>query len=235
MLPDLASLVALQQIDTAAEAARRRLAELPGAEEAILAKVAAAQATVDDARNRVTANAHDRRELEKQVAAVDSRLAKFDSHKAAVKTNHEYTALLHEIATAKAEKDAIEEQILILMDTGDGLAAEVKAAEAALAGVKKQGDATRAALAAERTALEGEVARLTAQKAAAAAGVESATLARYEQLLKQRRLIVVDIVGILDVANFSVFGVFADELRQRGILFIRCRKRGQYQFHGYHL
>src|SRR6188768_3606682 len=172
MLPDLAALVALQQLDTAAETARRRLAELPGAEAAILAQIASAQAAVDEAKSRVAANAHDRRELEKQVAAVDARLSKFDSHKAAVKTNHEYTALLHEIATAKAEKDAVEEQILVLMDAGDAVAAEVKAAETALAGVKKQGDITRAALAAERTMLEGEIARLVGEKVAAAAAVE---------------------------------------------------------------
>ena len=191
MLPDLASLVALQQIDTAAEAARRRLAELPGAEEAILAKVAAAQATVDDARNRVTANAHDRRELEKQVAAVDSRLAKFDSHKAAVKTNHEYTALLHEIATAKTEKDALEEKILVSMDEADGIGAQVKNAEAALATAKREGDARRAGMAAERAALEAEVARLVSEKTQAAASVSAPVLARYEQLLKQRRMVAV--------------------------------------------
>src|SRR6186713_843521 len=146
MLPDLAALVALQQLDTAAEAARRRLSELPGAEEAILGQVASAQAAVDEAKSRVAANAHDRRELEKQVAAVDARLSKFDSHKAAVKTNHEYTALLHEIATAKAEKDALEEQILLLLEAADGLTADLKAAEAALNDAKKTGQSARTAL-----------------------------------------------------------------------------------------
>jgi predicted nucleic acid-binding Zn-ribbon protein len=223
MLPDLASLVALQQLDTAAEAARRRLAELPGAEEAILVQVAAAQAKVDDAKSRVAANAHDRRELEKQVAAVDARLAKFDSHKAAVKTNHEYTALLHEIATAKAEKDAIEEQILMLMDAGDGIAADVKAAEATLGGVKKQGDVTRAELARERAALEGEVSRLSAEKKAAASGVDPATLARYEQLLKQRRLIAVAaIVGEMCAACHVRLRPIVTQRVRRNLELITC-------------
>ena len=52
-----------------------------------------------------------RRALEKDVAVVDARLSKFEDHKAAVKTNQEYTALLHEIATAKSEKDAVEEHL----------------------------------------------------------------------------------------------------------------------------
>ena len=223
MLPDLAALVALQQLDTAAETARRRLAELPGAEAAILGQVASAQAVVDEAKGRVAANAHDRRELEKQVAAVDARLSKFDSHKAAVKTNHEYTALLHEIATAKAEKDALEEQILVLMDAGDGIAAEVKAAETALAGVKQQGDVTRAALAAERTMLDGEIARLSGEKVAAAAAVEPATLGRYEQLLKQRRLIAVAaIVGEMCTACHVRLRPAVTQRVRRNVEIITC-------------
>lgn len=223
MLPDLAALVALQQLDTAAETARRRLAELPGAEAAILGQVASAQAVVDEAKGRVAANAHDRRELEKQVAAVDARLSKFDSHKAAVKTNHEYTALLHEIATAKAEKDALEEQILVLMDAGDGIAAEVKAAEAALSAVRKQGDVTRAALAAERTALDGEVTRLSSEKAAAAAGVKPAALAHYEQLLKQRRLIAVAaIVGEMCTACHVRLRPAVTQRVRRNVEIITC-------------
>ena len=191
MLPDLASLIALQQLDTAAESARRRLAELPGAEQVILAQMAEAQAAVDQAKSRLTVNITERRELEKQVAVIDSRLAKFDDHKAAVKTNHEYTALLHEIATAKTEKDALEEKILVSMDAADGIGAEVKNAEAALATVKKEGDARRAGMAAERAALEAEVARLVSEKAKAAASVSVPVLARYEQLLKQRRMVAV--------------------------------------------
>jgi len=191
MLPDLASLIALQQLDTAAEAARRRLAELPGAEQAILEKIAAAQATVDAAKGGMTANTAARRELEKQVAEVDSRLKRFDDHKAAVKTNHEYTALLHEISTAKSEKDAIEEQILVSMEEADRIGGEVKSAEGSLSGVKKAGDAARAALAGERTALEAEIGRLSAEKTAASATVNATVLARYEQLLKQRRMVAV--------------------------------------------
>ena len=132
MIPQLASLIALQQLDTAAEAARRRLGELPGAEQTIDAEVATASESVDAAKARLAENQHSRRELEKQVAAVDTRLARFEDHKAAVKTNQEFTALLHEIATAKAEKDAIEEQILILLEAADGIAAEIKTAERVL-------------------------------------------------------------------------------------------------------
>jgi predicted nucleic acid-binding Zn-ribbon protein len=183
----LASLIALQQLDTAADAARKRLAELPAAEKAIEADLSAAAAALEGVKGRLQQNQLARRALEKDVAVVDARLAKFDDHKAAVKTNQEYTALLHEIATAKQDKDVIEEKILVLMEEADGLAAELKADERVLADKKKAGDQAKAALAAERGTLEAELAKLAHQRTGETRGVDAPLLARYEQLLKQRR------------------------------------------------
>jgi predicted nucleic acid-binding Zn-ribbon protein len=187
MLPALDSLIALQALDTAADAARRRLGELPAAEEAIAARAAEAASALEAVKARLADNHEKRRALEKDVAGVDTRLARFDAHKAAVKTNQEYTALLHEIAAAKAEKDGIEEQILILLEAADGLTAERTAAEAAVADARREGDAARAALGHERQALEAELARLAAERAKQTASTDARSLATYEQLLKGRR------------------------------------------------
>lgn len=189
MLPVLTSLIALQQLDTAAEALRRRLAELPAAEQAIDRNIAAAEAHLEKARAALAANQEARRELEKQVAGVDTRLSRFEDHKAAVKTNQEYTALLHEIATAKQEKDGIEDQILGMMEAADALSADVAAATSELAAARAKGDADRVALAAERRTDEAELARLKAEKQAQSAEVDAATLAKYERLLAQRKMI----------------------------------------------
>ena len=191
MLQALTSLIALQTLDSAADTARRRLSEFPAAEQELAAKVAAAAAEVEAAKTAAAANQTSRRALEKDVAGVDARLAKFDDHKAAVKTNHEYTALLHEISTAKADKDALEEKILVLMDEADGLAVTVKHAESALAAIKKEGDAGRASMARERGGLDAELARLAGERAREASGVDAPVLAKYEQLLKGRRGIAV--------------------------------------------
>src|SRR5262245_47563880 len=102
MSPALQSLIALQALDTAADAARKRLSERPVAEAEIERRVAGAAAAVDALKARLQENQNGHRALEKDVAVVDTRLARFEDHKAAVKTNQEYTALLHEIATAKA-------------------------------------------------------------------------------------------------------------------------------------
>lgn len=191
VLPALASLIALQKLDTAADAVRKRLAELPAEMQAIDADLAAAAAALDGVKGRLQENQHARRALEKDVAAVDVRLARFDDHKAAVKTNQEYTALLHEISGAKKEKDAIEEKILVLMESADQLAAELKADERALAEKKQHGDKAKAALGGEKAQLDAELARLAHERTGETRGVDAPVLARYEQLLKQRRGIAV--------------------------------------------
>lgn len=187
MSPLLTSLIALQALDTAADAARKRLSEMPAAEQAIASALATAKTSVEAVKARIQENQGARRALEKDIASVDTRLARFDDHKAAVKTNHEYTALLHEISTAKSEKDGIEERLLILMDEGDTMAADLKAAEATFKGEQAKADQARAALATERSAVEAELARLAAERPTAAAGADARSLALYEQLLKGRR------------------------------------------------
>ena len=187
MHPTLTVLIALQALDTAVDQARKRLAELPAAEQAIDAATARAESEVTRLKTLLKENHDGRRALEKDVALVDSRLARFDDHKAAVKTNQEYTALLHEIATAKTEKDAIEEKILLLMESADTLGAELKQAEGALAERKREGEKARAAFATERGTLEKQVADLTHDRQREAKAIEAPVLAKYEQLLRGRR------------------------------------------------
>jgi len=160
-------------------------------EQALEAEAAVAAGAVESAKALLNESHTARRQLEKDVAVVDSRLAKFDDHKAAVKTNHEYTALLHEIATAKTEKDAVEERILVLMEQADALAKDLKAAEAALSAIKREGDVKRRALSAERAALDEELARLAHERAAEARLADARSLAIYDQLIKNRRGIAV--------------------------------------------
>lgn len=191
MLEALSSLIALQALDTAAEAARRRIAEVPAAERALDAAIIAAQAAVDDARGKLSDNTAARKALEKDVAAIDARMAKFEDHKAAVKTNQEFQALNHEIEVAQASKSALEDQIIVLMDEADKLAATLKAAEAALADERTNSEKERGALHADRTAQEAELARLAGERSAALPAIPAAMLAKYDQIAKNRKGIAV--------------------------------------------
>lgn len=177
----------MQELDTAADTARRRLGELPSAEQALARRIADATAAVDRVKGQRSGNQQARRDLEKRVAMVDSRLARFDDHKAAVKTNQEFTALLHEIETAKGEKDAIEEEILVLLEQDDEIGVQLAAADAALTVVRAEAETARASLQAERVALDAELTTLAGRRADQASSLERPLLMKYDQLLKQRR------------------------------------------------
>ena len=82
-----------------------------------------------------------------------------------VKTNKEYTAMQHEIATAEAGVQTFEDQILTLMMQADELAAAVKAADATLTGEEAKTKQVAAEVEAERSRLERELTALAATRA----------------------------------------------------------------------
>ena len=191
MLESLSYLVSLQALDTAADAARKKINEVPAAERALDAAIATAQSAVDEAKAKVNDNGTARRALEKDVAAIDARMAKFEDHKAAVKTNQEFQALNHEIEVAQTSKSALEDQIIALMDEADILTAALKTAETTLADQKKAADSSRKALHADRATQEAELARLAGERSAATPSIPAALLTKYDQVAKNRKGIAV--------------------------------------------
>ena len=187
MLPALSVLIELQALDSQIDAARKRLAEIPALEKSGSQQVAAATTALDAAKAAANESAAARKLVEKDVAAIDQRLSKFEDHKAAVKTNEEFHALQREVAASQEQKGALEEKVLEFMMEADTLAARVKDAEGVVAGAKKALDAMRGTHAAEKTALEAKVAELVAERTKVAAGLDKPTFTKYEQLLKGRR------------------------------------------------
>src|SRR6478672_12472380 len=109
MLPALSVLIELQALDSAIDAARKRLAEIPALEKAGSQHVTAAPAALDAAKATANESAAARKLVEKDVAAIDARLAKFEDHKAAVKTNDEFHALQREMVVSQEQKGVLEE------------------------------------------------------------------------------------------------------------------------------
>lgn len=187
MLDALSSLIALQALDTAADVARKRVAEMPALEKGLDKTIATAAAAVDAVKAQQADNAAAVRALEKETAVIEGRMAKFEEHKAAVKTNQEFHALNHEIEVALASKATLDDQVLALMEAADGLAAEKAAAETALKETTAAAEKERAALRAERAALEAELARLAGERAAAVPAIPKPLLAKYDQIAKNRK------------------------------------------------
>src|SRR5437764_9221513 len=149
MNADLERVIALQRLDSAVDAAKKKLADEPDRERALDARLDAAKQHVADAKARLSENQGARRDIEKELALHQGRLSKFREQAMAVKTNQEYHAIQKEIEFAQAEVKALEDKVLERMFEADELAAALKRAEADSAAEQKAVDAERKAMATE--------------------------------------------------------------------------------------
>jgi predicted nucleic acid-binding Zn-ribbon protein len=187
MSPDLERLVQLQNVQTAIDEARRRIAAHPQRVQDADARLDVARQGVDDARQRLKASQDTRREQEKEAATFQARLSKFRDQLSAVKTNREYQAIQLEIETAQRELGVVEERVLECMMAADALAADVKAAEQTFSVEQKAIEAEKKALAEELAAVEAALAQGNAQRASILSTMEPRLIALFEQVARARK------------------------------------------------
>jgi predicted nucleic acid-binding Zn-ribbon protein len=187
MVPDLDRLIRLQQLETTANDARRKIADYPERVRVLDARLQSVRDAVAAAKARLTSTLEKRRADEKDVAVVQARLAKYKDQLLEVKTNREYQAMLHEIETAQNDIRAREDRILEIMMEGDELSAAIKQSEAELKDAEKDIAADRAALDREAAALQAELTDMTALRGKLVGEIEPRALNVFEQVSKSRK------------------------------------------------
>jgi predicted nucleic acid-binding Zn-ribbon protein len=191
MHAELERVIALQQLDTKAGAARKALAEAPDREKAFDARLDDAKQKIADARAKLAANQEARRTIEKEVAVHQGRLSKYRDQAMAVKTNQEYHAIQHEMAHAQGEIKKHEDEVLERMVEADELTAALKAAEALLASEQKTIEADRRKAQAEDAERHKALDALTAERAALVSAIDKRVLAIYDIAFARRQGIAV--------------------------------------------
>jgi uncharacterized protein len=187
MSPDLERLIKLQHLDSTIHDARQTIAAHPQRLADADTRLGASQAAVEAARHRLKESQEARRTLEKDAALYQGRLTKFKDQLSAVKTNREYTAMQHEIATAQSDLGAAEEKVLERMMEADAIAADLKAAEAALAAERKQIEAEKKELTDDLAAEQDALARALESRAALVKELEPRLLGLFEQVARARK------------------------------------------------
>jgi predicted nucleic acid-binding Zn-ribbon protein len=185
--PDLQNLIQLQELDSAAERHRRRVADIPVLQAALDARLAERTAAVDAVKARVAASQAARREIEKDLAAVQGRLSKYKNQLMEVKTNKEYQAMQKEMSVAEQEISDFETRMLERMEEADALAIELKAVQAALTSAQAEITRDRAALEHERTTVDDDLKRVSEERARTAALVGADLLALFDRVAHGRR------------------------------------------------
>jgi uncharacterized protein len=187
MHPDLQHLIQLQELDLAAERSRRRIAELPAAQQALESRVAAKSQALAAVKERINFGQGARREVEKELAAVQGRLSKYKGQLMEVKTNKEYQAMQKEIAVAEQEVRSHEDTLLEHMEQAETFAVELKAAETALKSEQAEVAREQKLLDAERAALDQEIAKLMATRGELVSRLSRDALALFERIAHGRK------------------------------------------------
>lgn len=187
MLADLERLIRLQDAESTAADARQRIADAPARIAALDAKLDAARAAVVAAKQALAVNQAARRDLEKAGAIAQQRVSKYKDQLMDAKTNREYHALQHEIATFSDEVQRIETALLEKMLEADELTAALKAAEATLVSETKALGDERKAIEQEARDLDAVVSAMAGERAALVKALPAPIVATFDTVLKARR------------------------------------------------
>ncbi len=186
MSPDLEKLVRLHHADTELKRIESELAEIPRLRKAIEDRLAGDRSRLDAAKAALDASQKARRQNEAFVQDLETKRSKFKGQLMEVKTNKEYTAVLHEIEGVERDIKAREDLILEEMEKAEALAQAVKREETEFRNVEADAKRERADLDARETTRQGETRRLAAERDALAASVPEDPLAVYARVAKGR-------------------------------------------------
>ncbi len=182
----LEKLVRLHKVELETRRLESELAQLPRARQELDSRLTGERARLDAARASYEASAKARKTRESAVQDLEGKRSKYKGQLMEVKTNKEYTAMLHEIETVEREIRALEDQILEEMEKMETLGQDVRHEEAAFKVIEGEARKERLALDARQAGLQNLVQRAREERAAAAAVVPEETLARYERIARLR-------------------------------------------------
>jgi uncharacterized protein len=129
MEEQLSLLIQLQEIDANIRIQSEQKKKLPEALAALERRRAAANDDLAMVKESLQTAQKNKRERDKDLEVGVQKIDKLKARASEIKTNKEYQALLKEIEAAEQENKAIEDDILLLMEKGDGAAAQITAAE----------------------------------------------------------------------------------------------------------
>lgn len=187
MNPDIQHLVRLQQLDSEIESARRRIAEIPGVQEALATRLEQATAAVAGVKARLADSQAERKKIEAEVATVQTRLSKYKGQLTELKTNKEYQTMQHEIQVAEEAIRSHEDRVLERMEEAENLSRELKTAEAELKRQQADIGVEKSALDAEAVALRKSADEKSAARVDVAKQLTPHALKLFEHVSRQRK------------------------------------------------
>lgn len=186
MHADLEKLIQLQHAESELRQVETELADVPRHKEESDKRLKDERSRLDAAKEGLTASQKSRRQLESELQDLETKRSKYKGQLMDVKTNKEYTAMLHEIESVEREVRGREDLILVEMEKAEALAAEVKREEAAFKSVEESFRNEGKALDEKAAVLKRKADALGADRDAVAATVSPDALELFHRIAKKR-------------------------------------------------
>ncbi len=187
MNSDLRILIALQDLDQKIATFHKQIVEIPNRVQALQSELEGLRQHHQDRIARSQELAKRRRASEGEVELMRSKLSRLKDQLMAVKTNKEYTVMLHEIQTGEDQIRAEEDKILDVMEQGEILDQEIKLSDKEVATRSKELEQTIRELETSVPRMELKVAEFQAERALIEDRVRSELLERYRRIAAARK------------------------------------------------
>ena len=187
MNPDLRNLIALQDTELKIAGLQKQVADIPNKIQAFENELRRMQSEHQNKVALMKELSNKRRTLEGQVDLSRAKLSKLKDQLMSVKTNKEYTAMLHEIQAAEEQIRGEEDKILELMEQMENMELELKGAEKEM--LKNSAELREQVRRTSESApsLEAELTRLIDQKRLTEAQIGTDLLSRYRRIAEVRK------------------------------------------------
>jgi predicted nucleic acid-binding Zn-ribbon protein len=192
MIPALDGLVRLQRVESELRKVDAEIQEGPRLKDELAAQLTVERARLDAAREELALTQKNRRQLEGELQELEGKRSKYKGQLMEVKTNKEYTAMLHEIEGVEREIRGREDRILEEMERAETLAGEVKREEAAFKDVEARQRVELTRLEQRGDALRLEAERLGSERDAVAATLDGDTLELFRRVARLRGVAVAE-------------------------------------------
>ena len=186
MNPDLERLIQLQRAESELRRVETEVAEVPRQRVEMEAALAAERARLETARQDLGGGQKARRQHEGELQDLEAKRSRLKGQLMDVKTNKEYTAMLHEIEAVERDIRAREDQILAEMERGETLAADLKREEDGYRQAEERHRSEARTLDDRARALDDQVRRLRADRDAVAETVPPALLDLFHRVARSR-------------------------------------------------
>ena len=187
MNPDLRNLINLQDIDQKIINFRKQISDIPDKTQVYQAEFHQLMKAHNEKAALSQELAKQRRARESDVEMMQAKLARLKEQLMTVKTNKEYTAMLHEIQAAESHIRVAEDGILDIMEKMEAM--EGKLAQENMELKAKEAELREQITKSEMTvpALEADVSKLCEQKIALESCIGKEFLGRYRRIAEARK------------------------------------------------